>query len=116
MSSARAVLVTGGGSGIGAAAARMFAAGGWRVAICGRRTGALRAVAAETGALDRIADADADVAPDLQRLGLARPKAGIIRGRERARLGARIVAAVVGDGPAVARNDAHLVGHLRRRD
>ncbi len=56
MSSARAVLVTGGGSGIGAAAARMFAAGGWRVAICGRRTGALRAVAAETGALDLVCD------------------------------------------------------------
>src|SRR5216683_1268101 len=66
MSSARAVLVTGGGSGIGAAAARMFAAGGWRVAICGRRAGALRAVAAETGALDLVCDiADAGQVDEL---------------------------------------------------
>jgi meso-butanediol dehydrogenase / (S,S)-butanediol dehydrogenase / diacetyl reductase len=52
----RAVLVTGGGSGIGAAVARMLAAAGSRVAICGRRAGALRAVAAETGALDLVCD------------------------------------------------------------
>jgi NAD(P)-dependent dehydrogenase (short-subunit alcohol dehydrogenase family) len=52
----RAVLVTGGGSGIGAAVARTLTAAGSRVAICGRRADALRAVAAETGALDLVCD------------------------------------------------------------
>ena len=53
---ARAVLVTGGGSGIGAAVAAMLAAAGHHVAICGRRPEPLRAVAAETGALDVVCD------------------------------------------------------------
>jgi meso-butanediol dehydrogenase/(S,S)-butanediol dehydrogenase/diacetyl reductase len=52
----QAVLVTGGGSGIGAAVARTLAAAGSRVAICGRRADALRAVAAQTGALDLVCD------------------------------------------------------------
>ena len=51
-----AVLVTGGGTGIGAAVARMLTASGARVAICGRRPGPLRDVAAETGALDITCD------------------------------------------------------------
>jgi meso-butanediol dehydrogenase / (S,S)-butanediol dehydrogenase / diacetyl reductase len=53
---ASAVLVTGGGSGIGAAVARTLTAAGQRVAICGRRAEALRTVAAETGALDVVCD------------------------------------------------------------
>jgi meso-butanediol dehydrogenase / (S,S)-butanediol dehydrogenase / diacetyl reductase len=52
----RAVLVTGGGSGIGAAVAGRLAAAGDQVAICGRRAGSLRAVARETGALDLVCD------------------------------------------------------------
>jgi meso-butanediol dehydrogenase / (S,S)-butanediol dehydrogenase / diacetyl reductase len=56
MTTGRTVLVTGGGSGIGAAVARALSGAGWRVAICGRRPGALRAVAAETGALDLVCD------------------------------------------------------------
>jgi meso-butanediol dehydrogenase / (S,S)-butanediol dehydrogenase / diacetyl reductase len=52
----QAVLVTGGGSGIGAAVARRLTAAGDQVAICGRRASALRAVAAETGALDLVCD------------------------------------------------------------
>jgi meso-butanediol dehydrogenase / (S,S)-butanediol dehydrogenase / diacetyl reductase len=52
----QAVLVTGGGSGIGAAVARTLTAAGAGVAICGRRPDALRAVAAETGALDLVCD------------------------------------------------------------
>jgi meso-butanediol dehydrogenase / (S,S)-butanediol dehydrogenase / diacetyl reductase len=52
----RGVLVTGGGSGIGAATARLLTASGHRVAICGRRAGPLRAVAAETGALGLVCD------------------------------------------------------------
>ncbi len=56
-----AVLVTGGGTGIGAAVARALAGAGRRVAICGRRAEPLRAVAAQTGALDLVCDiSDAD--------------------------------------------------------
>ena len=61
MSQPHAVLVTGGGSGIGAAVARRLAVAGAQVAICGRRAASLRAVAAETGALDFVCDVcDAD--------------------------------------------------------
>jgi meso-butanediol dehydrogenase / (S,S)-butanediol dehydrogenase / diacetyl reductase len=56
VSSPRAVLVTGGGTGIGAAVARSLAAGGDRVAIAGRRAEVLAAVAAQTGALDVVCD------------------------------------------------------------
>jgi len=56
VSQPHAVLVTGGGSGIGAAVARRLTAAGGQVAICGRRAAALRAIAAETGALDLVCD------------------------------------------------------------
>ncbi|SDK66694.1 NAD(P)-dependent dehydrogenase, short-chain alcohol dehydrogenase family [Nocardioides sp. YR527] len=52
----RVVLVTGGGTGIGAAVARLLARGGDRVVICGRREAPLRAVAEETGAQVIVAD------------------------------------------------------------
>ena len=45
----RHALITGGGTGIGAAAARMLAAEGARVSLLGRRKDPLDAVAAETG-------------------------------------------------------------------
>jgi NAD(P)-dependent dehydrogenase (short-subunit alcohol dehydrogenase family) len=61
VSQPHAVLVTGGGSGIGAAVARRLTAAGGQVVICGRRPAALRAVAAETGALGLVCDVgDAD--------------------------------------------------------
>jgi len=50
------VLITGGGTGIGAAVARSLTGSGLRVAICGRRAEPLRAVAAETGALAVVSD------------------------------------------------------------
>ncbi|WP_345217913.1 SDR family oxidoreductase [Georgenia halophila] len=50
-------LVTGGGTGIGAATAQRFADAGWRVAIVGRREGTLRRVAEQSGALAVPADA-----------------------------------------------------------
>lgn len=57
----QAYLVTGGGSGIGAAVGRALAGAGHRVAICGRRRDALAAVAASTGAVDLVCDiSDAD--------------------------------------------------------
>lgn len=56
MTGERAILVTGGGSGIGAAVASRLTAAGDRVAICGRRPEPLRAVAARTGAVDLVCD------------------------------------------------------------
>jgi meso-butanediol dehydrogenase / (S,S)-butanediol dehydrogenase / diacetyl reductase len=52
----RAYLVTGGGSGIGAAVTQALTSGGHRVAICGRRAASLRTVAESTGALDLVCD------------------------------------------------------------
>lgn len=52
----RVVLVTGGGTGIGAAIARLLAADGDQVVVCGRREAPLRAVAEETGAHVVVAD------------------------------------------------------------
>jgi NAD(P)-dependent dehydrogenase (short-subunit alcohol dehydrogenase family) len=45
------VLITGGGTGIGAAVARQMAAGGWSVCVVGRRPEPLAGVAADTGGL-----------------------------------------------------------------
>jgi NAD(P)-dependent dehydrogenase (short-subunit alcohol dehydrogenase family) len=53
----KAALVTGGGSGIGEACARLFAADGARVAVMGRRPEPLQLVAAETGGLAVPGDA-----------------------------------------------------------
>ncbi|MBE2320931.1 SDR family oxidoreductase [Solirubrobacter sp. CPCC 204708] len=55
-------LITGGGTGIGAAAARALAAEGVRVAITGRRREPLEAVAEETGAAVVVGDIVTDAA------------------------------------------------------
>jgi NAD(P)-dependent dehydrogenase (short-subunit alcohol dehydrogenase family) len=52
----RAAIVTGGGTGIGAAIARRLAADGYGVCVTGRRREPLDEVAAETGALPVVAD------------------------------------------------------------
>jgi meso-butanediol dehydrogenase/(S,S)-butanediol dehydrogenase/diacetyl reductase len=52
----RGAVVTGGGTGIGAAIARRLAADGYGVCIAGRRLQPLAAVAAETGAITVVAD------------------------------------------------------------
>jgi len=52
----RVALVTGGGTGIGAAAARRLAADGYKVCVTGRRPGPIRDVAVETGGLAIVAD------------------------------------------------------------
>ena len=49
-------LVTGGGTGIGAAVTRRLAADGYAVAVTGRRRGPIEEVASETGALAIVAD------------------------------------------------------------
>ncbi|MEF3100967.1 SDR family NAD(P)-dependent oxidoreductase [Raoultella terrigena] len=53
----KVVVITGGGSGIGAACARLMAAAGDRVVIIGRRQAPLQALAAETGAVALTGDA-----------------------------------------------------------
>jgi meso-butanediol dehydrogenase / (S,S)-butanediol dehydrogenase / diacetyl reductase len=69
----RAALITGGGTGIGAAAARALAADGVAVAITGRRREPLEAVAAQTGAAvivgDIVTDAARIVAEAVEALG-----------------------------------------------
>lgn len=56
MTEPRAVLITGGGTGIGAAVTRQLTAAGHQVAILGRRPGVLAEVAAQAGALDVACD------------------------------------------------------------
>lgn len=58
---ARVAIVTGGGSGIGRAAALALLAGGWRVAVAGRRLEALQATLAQAAAPDRCIAVPTDV-------------------------------------------------------
>ena len=67
--SGMSVVVTGGGSGIGEATARHFAARGARVTVCGRRKDKIEAVAADIGAATcRAVAADITVAADREAL------------------------------------------------
>jgi NAD(P)-dependent dehydrogenase (short-subunit alcohol dehydrogenase family) len=56
MSDAKTILITGAGSGIGRATARVFLAQGWRVALMGRRRQALESTAQGQNALILVAD------------------------------------------------------------
>lgn len=55
-------IVTGAGSGIGRAAALALLAGGWSVALAGRRLEPLQAMAAQSGAPERVLSVATDVA------------------------------------------------------
>jgi NAD(P)-dependent dehydrogenase (short-subunit alcohol dehydrogenase family) len=57
----KVAIVTGGGSGIGKAAALALLQDGWRVAMAGRRADALQQVADESGAADRALGVPTDV-------------------------------------------------------
>jgi NAD(P)-dependent dehydrogenase (short-subunit alcohol dehydrogenase family) len=60
-SGGKIAIVTGGGTGIGKAAALALLSGGWRVAIAGRRQEPLDQVVAEAGAADRALAIPTDV-------------------------------------------------------
>jgi NAD(P)-dependent dehydrogenase (short-subunit alcohol dehydrogenase family) len=63
------VIVTGAGTGIGAAAARRLAAGGWNVALVGRRAALLESVASE---IDKAGGKSLVVVADLAEAAMAR--------------------------------------------
>jgi len=58
---ARVALITGGGTGIGAATARRLAADGYKVVVTGRRVGPIEEVASAVGGLAVVADASQEV-------------------------------------------------------
>ncbi len=60
-SQGKVAIVTGGGTGVGKAAALALLADGWRVAVAGRRKEPLDAVAAESKAADRVLAVPTDV-------------------------------------------------------
>jgi NAD(P)-dependent dehydrogenase (short-subunit alcohol dehydrogenase family) len=64
----QSILITGGGSGLGAGAARYLAQRGARVTICGRRAEAVAGVAAAIGPACRAIQGDVTVAADRERI------------------------------------------------
>ncbi|WP_434643562.1 SDR family NAD(P)-dependent oxidoreductase [Klebsiella sp. I138] len=74
----RVVVITGGGTGIGAACARLMAAAGETVFITGRRLAPLRALAEETGAIALAGDAASGDEWQMRLLPTIRERAGHI--------------------------------------
>ena len=66
--SGQSILITGGGSGIGAGAARYLAQRGARITICGRRSAAIAEVAQSIGPACRAVQGDVTVAADRERI------------------------------------------------
>lgn len=71
----KVVLITGGGTGIGAATARHIAAEGGKVVVTGRRSGPIEAVAAETGGI-AVAGDTTDVEHIAAAVAVARDRFG----------------------------------------
>lgn len=98
------IVITGAGTGIGEACARLFAAQGERVALIGRRRAPLESVAAETGGL--VLEGDAASATDWARI-----KAEL---DEQGGIGALIACAGgLGVGSATETNDAAWAAAMR---
>ncbi|WP_216893867.1 SDR family NAD(P)-dependent oxidoreductase [Nocardia alni] len=99
----RVVVVTGGGTGIGRATARAFAAEGARVIVIGRRRGVLEETAAGDGRIvPLVADLTSDGEPErivhsvrerFGRLDVLVNNAGIVRGGELAAVSAEAISA-----------------------
>jgi NAD(P)-dependent dehydrogenase (short-subunit alcohol dehydrogenase family) len=70
------ILITGGGSGIGAGAARYFAKAGAKVTICGRRVDKIEAIAKEIGPNCRAVQADITASRDREAIVDAAVKHG----------------------------------------
>jgi meso-butanediol dehydrogenase / (S,S)-butanediol dehydrogenase / diacetyl reductase len=105
VSTQRTILVTGGGTGIGAAVTHALTAAGARVVIGGRRPGSLHAVAAQTGAL--AVPGDVTDAGDVERLVEAAVAGS---GRERSLDGLVLNAGVMAPGGVLDLSPADWAG------
>uniref|UniRef100_UPI00272DEB71 SDR family NAD(P)-dependent oxidoreductase n=1 Tax=Methylobacterium sp. TaxID=409 RepID=UPI00272DEB71 len=106
----KVAVVTGGGSGIGAATARLLAEAGARVAVIDRDDAAAQAVAAEIGGLARASDVGdpGAVAADAAAIGAALGGIDVLVTAAGFSVGGPVATTAPADGDAVFR--AHVGG------